>query len=416
MNKVYHINSKMNSLERKNSKKVTTKASTVGKLLLAGMLTKEKSINQIMEKTHIRNKYSNIFSKGETVPKMHGFRDGIKNLKVENIKEINRHIIKKTRSNKIYRQGTVDGLVVVGLDGVETFGTYKKDWNNSYKTKIKVDTYNDGQKLTEEKIYKKQINVVAKIVGKRPGLILDYEKVTCNGNNGKQEYEPNVGIKLVDKLKESYGRGIDVIVADAIYLQKNFLDAVKRNGYDAVIRLKGNNTSFLNDVEGVFKIKEGKEFKVKRRVVTSNIHEERKVKCYSDVFEHNGHKVKAMKFEEEYKKNGKIQKDIIYIISTNLDIKEETANKIIHARWDIENNGFNELKNQWNMKHCYICEENAIDVMLEMIIMAYNIWEVYLYQHLHDFEKMKITKSGYIEEFKEKISSMSKLEIGFASG
>lgn len=42
----------------------------------------------------------------------------------------------------------------------------------------------------------------------RPGLLLGYEKITCNGNAGKQEYEPNVAIKLVEKLKKIYGRGM----------------------------------------------------------------------------------------------------------------------------------------------------------------------------------------------------------------
>ena len=89
-------------------------------------------------------------------------------------------------------------------------------------------------------------------------------------------------------------------------------------------------------------------------------------------------------------------------------MKENTINKIIHGRWDIENEGFNELKNYWNMKHCFIANENAIDVIIEMIIMSYNLWEVYLYSHLHDFEKLKITKIGYIEEIKEKILMLQK--------
>ena len=151
---------------------------------------------------------------------MHGFRDGIKDLKPNELKDINRRIIKKTRENKKYRNGTIDGLVIVGLDGVETFGSYKKDWENSYKTKIKVKSYNNSQKEIKEKEYHKQINVVAKIVGKKPGLILDYEKVTDEGKGGKQDYEPHVGTELIKRLNKSYGRGIDILVLDAIYLNK----------------------------------------------------------------------------------------------------------------------------------------------------------------------------------------------------
>lgn len=47
--------------------------------------------------------------------------------------------------------------------------------------------------------------------------------------------------------------------------------------------------------------------------------------------------------------------------------------------------------------------------------MSYNIWEMYLYQHLHDFERMKMTKIGYIEEVRENVEKLSKEEIGFSS-
>lgn len=40
--------------------------------------------------------------------------------------------------------------------------------------------------------------------------------------------------------------------------------------------------------------------------------------------------------------------------------------------------------------------ENGIDVILQMIMMSYNLWELYIYWHLHDFEKKKITKIGFI--------------------
>lgn len=44
----------------------------------------------------------------------------------------------KARENKVYRKGTIDGLLVVGIDGTESFGSYKKNWNNSYKNTIKT--------------------------------------------------------------------------------------------------------------------------------------------------------------------------------------------------------------------------------------------------------------------------------------
>mgnify|MGYP007070238712 CR=1 FL=1 len=76
---------------------------------------------------------------------------------------------------------------------------------------------------------------------------------------------------------------------------------------------------------------------------------------------------------------------------------------------------FHELKNYWNMNHCFISDEKAIDVILQMIMMSYNLWEVYLYSHLHDFEKMKITKMGYIEEIRERMYRASRDVLQFSS-
>ncbi len=53
----------MNSLSRKNLKRVKIKAPTIEKTILTGMLMRDKSINQIMEKIHKRNKYRKIYAK-----------------------------------------------------------------------------------------------------------------------------------------------------------------------------------------------------------------------------------------------------------------------------------------------------------------------------------------------------------------
>lgn len=403
---MYHINEKINSLKREKNKRILVKGNTIAKMLFIATFTRERSFNQLLEKIHIRKKYKNMFGKKEHIPKAHVFRDGVKELKQENLKQINKSIIMKAKENKVYRKGTVDGHVIVGVDGVETFGSYKKDWNGSYKTKIKVQEYRNGIKTEVEKEYHKQINVFAKIVGKRPGLVLDYETVTCNGNEGKQEYEPYVAIKLIEKLKKSYGQGIDVIVGDAIYLEEKFLKAVKAEEYIAVIRLKDNRKAFIEEAEGLFKLQ-------KPQLISKT--KKKKIKCWSEKLEYKDIPVKVVKFEEKYMKDKVLKIDTIYVVSTSLNIRNETINKIIHARWDIENNGFNELKNYWQMKHCFMADEKAIKVILQMMIVSYNLWELYLYGHLHDFEKSKITKLGYIEMITEVMSMAKVEELRFSS-
>ena len=355
-----------------------------------------------MEKTHKRKKFNNFFVKNERIPKMHGFRDGIKDLNLESLKKINKNIIRKAKENKIYRQGTIENLVVVGMDGTENFGSYKKFWKNCYKCKIKNQKYIDGKKQIVEEEYHKQINVFARIVGKRPGVVLDYEKITCNGNEGKQEYEPNVAIKLINRLRNVYGNGVDVIVGDAIYLKDTVIEALQSNKYVGVFRLKDNNKKIPEDAKGLFKMKKSQKLKLQKK----------DIEYWSDIFDYKDYKVKVVKYIEIKEKK---EKKEIYVVCTDTKLNERTINKIIHARWEIENEGFNELKNGWNMKHCYIGDEKAIDVILQMIIMSYNIWELYLYGHLHEFEKNNMTKLGYIEMIREKVYEASREVLKFSS-
>ena len=95
LNKEYHINEKINSLKREKNKRILVKGNTIAKMLFIASFTRERSFNQLLEKIHIRKKYKNMFGKKEHIPKAHVFRDGVKELKQENLKQINKSIIMK---------------------------------------------------------------------------------------------------------------------------------------------------------------------------------------------------------------------------------------------------------------------------------------------------------------------------------
>ena len=53
-----------------------------------------------------------------------------------------------------------------------------------------------------------------------------------------------------------------------------------------------------------------------------------------------------------------------------------------HARWDIENQGFNELVNGWYADHVYKHEPHAIEAFLLSIFLAYNLFHSWLTRNL----------------------------------
>ena len=92
-----------------------------------------------------------MFRKNEHIPKMHVFREGIKELDLEEIKKINKGIISKARENKIYRKGTIDNLVVAGIDN-NIFAIEFKKYSNNDKEGIKND-YLKLEALTDDTMH-----------------------------------------------------------------------------------------------------------------------------------------------------------------------------------------------------------------------------------------------------------------------
>ena len=71
-----------------------------------------------------------------------------------------------------------------------------------------------------------------------------------------------------------------------------------------------------------------------------------------------------------------------------------SARKIVilgHKRWQIENQGYNELVNHWHADHVYKHDANAILVFLMLLFIAYNILNVFYNRNLKD-PNLKRTK------------------------
>lgn len=76
-------------------------------------------------------------------------------------------------------------------------------------------------------------------VGKAPHVILGQEMLKPRDGAEKDEGELTGGKRLVEQLRKRQGHFADVIVADALYLNAPFINTIKENGLEAVIRLKG---------------------------------------------------------------------------------------------------------------------------------------------------------------------------------
>lgn len=63
-----------------------------------------------------------------------------------------------------------------------------------------------------------------------------------------------------------------------------------------------------------------------------------------------------------------------------------------HRRWSIENEGFNEVVNVWHCDHVYHHEPQAMEVMLLLGMLVYNIFRVFYDRNLKPTVRARATR------------------------
>ena len=91
-------------------------------------------------------------------------------------------------------------------------------------------------------------------IGKAPHVILGAGNVKVKGWI-RERYG---GKRLIERLRKRHGHFADVVVADALYLNAPFINTLKENGLEGVIRLKDERRRLFQDAEGLFYRWEGR--------------------------------------------------------------------------------------------------------------------------------------------------------------
>ena len=66
--------------------------------------------------------------------------------------------------------------------------------------------------------------------------------------------------------------------------------------------------------------------------------------------------------------------------------------EMMNRRWDIEENGFHQLKTYYHAKHCY-CRD-AVETIFNLIIIGFNVRELYLYRRSRNFAGSGISRKS----------------------
>jgi len=377
MKNVYHIPAKVKTLSDARKRRSIPAFNIIMPVLVALILQYE-SFHTVFTAPESMSRRLKHLIRGR-VPKVDAVRDVLTRTQPKQVEQIHASMIKRIRRNGVERGGTIGRYVVAAIDGVELFSSTKR----SCKTCL----------TREKQAGKTQYfhrSVVCASVGKAPHIIYGQEMLRPRDGAGKDEGELTGGKRLIQRLRKEFGHFADVIVADALYLNAPFINTVLGCGMDVVIRLKDEKRLIYQDAEGMFSKGMG------RRESFQKEHTEIEVWDLSDFeLENVQPKVRVVKFRE---KAGKETRHM-WLVTTLLTVDCQLLWKMMHSRWDIENNAFHQLKTYYHAKHCYC--HGAVEVIFVLTLIAFNLRELYLFRRMTGFKKGKTTRISVTRIFRD---------------
>lgn len=378
---VYAIPQKIKTLSDKRKRKTIPLFNIIMPVLLFLTLQYE-SFHTIFSSPESMKKRLRHCIKGR-IPKVDAVRDLLALMEPEEIRDIHDGVLDRIKRNRVLREGTIGGFVVAAIDGVELFCSTKKSCPDCLKRQNRA-----GE---TEYVHR---SVVCATVGSDPHLILGQEMLRPRDGAEKDEGELTGAKRLLRRLRERHGHFADVITADALYLNAPFVNQVLDCGMDAVIRLKDERKLIYQDAKGLFSQGLGEASEFQSRNMTIRVWD-------LSGFRLEGvcRPLRVVKYRETEMRKGKEESREMWLVTTLIYADNKILWRIMHKRWDIEENGFHQLKTYYHADHCYC--HSAIEVVFELMLIGFNLRELYLYRRIRNFRESGISRKSVSRKFKD---------------
>lgn len=383
MKSVYQIPEKIKGLTDHREKRLISHEQVVMAVLIVLMLQYE-SFHTVFTAPESMDKRLKHVIKGR-IPKVDTVREVLTRTEGKEVEEILTSVIRRVRRNRVLQQpGTIGRYVVAAIDGVELFSSTKKCCPKCLRRK------KEGGKR-EEYFHR---SVVCASIGRSPHVIFGQEMLKPRDGAEKDEGELTGGKRLIKRLHQKHGHFADVIVADALYLNAPFINTVLECKLDAVIRLKDENRCIYRDAEGLFQKDLGRKEGFRQGKTSIEVWD------LSDFeMEGCGRKLRVVKFRETMP--GQKEDRFIWLVTTLMNTPPQLLWQMMHKRWDIEDNAFHQLKTYYHADHCYC--HSAVEVIFLLMLIAFNMRELYLYRRLKNFRNSKITLKSVTRLFRDQL-------------
>jgi hypothetical protein len=258
------------------------------------------------------------------------------------------------KRNKAFDDGRVRGRIVAAVDGIEVLSSYSRCCDACLERRVFLRQ--GGVKVERLQYYHRA--VACQIVSSPVKAVLAVEWLQPG------ETEDAAALRLLHQLPEVYGsRFFDILLLDALYAQAPMLQCAEEHGWDLVISLKRNRPELYASAVRLFA----------HRPANLEFTETMRGKTYQgQIWDTPGLPlaaadsplVRVVRSEEKLTQNhyrrGELQAETTeheWIWITTLDpqaFPPKLVRDLGHERWKQENNGWNDLTQNWALKHGFL--------------------------------------------------------------
>jgi len=265
------------------------------------------------------------------------------------------HVMKQMKALEVYPHGLV-GLLI---DGHESSWSEKRKCDQCCERKTR-----DGAVQYYHK------NVTAQFLFKNFCFFVDAEPILPG------EGELTAVKRLFERILKNYPRAFEVVIADALYGNTPFMKMVLASGKDFLTVLKANAGDVFK--QSILLLDQEK------KIVTEANGVRREISETDEVAFGVSSPVRVIQ-SIEYQVGRPDSEHSTWIWATSLHPVKAGVKTVVelgHARWKIENLGFNESANRWYSDHVYKHSGSAILNFWLICMMAYNVFMCFYLRNL----------------------------------
>jgi len=307
-------------------------------------------------------------------------------LEVETLRKLLRNLYSRLKRNKAL-QARKGGLLAVIVDGHEVSASYKRCCAHCLSREIRT-----GERVRRQYYHRL---VMAMLSGGDFPLLLDVELQRPGEDEG------TCALRLLERIQEQYPRAFDLIMGDALYAQARVFQFALRHGKHALCVLKDERRDLMADAKALMQLEQPALFQSGR--ISRQCWDIEHLRTWSSL----GSPVRVVRSLETTTPAGDAAPATsewfwVSTIPAKL-LPLDRFPGMAHDRWDIENQGFNELATYWHADHVYKHDANAIIVFWLVTMLAYNLFHAFRSRNLKPPLRFRFTKLRLAEFMKAEL-------------